>query len=176
MKTTILISLWLALTAVLSADAPNQPVLTRYTKLWTDSPFTTKPEAETGIPEENPLEDYALGGITKLADGYFAILINKKDPTKNETIVPGSPSDFQIVDVKWDRDKWKETVVTVRHGSNTGVVRFEDKLITVKTATPKKPQKPGGRPAIPQRPGSPHPTNSGGRKPRPRVVVPQQKR
>ncbi len=57
----------IGLTGGLAADVPNNPTLTRYARLWTNSPFTSKPPPPTERPEDNPLDDYALGGISKLA-------------------------------------------------------------------------------------------------------------
>lgn len=165
----------LMLPIVVLADVPKKPTLTRYRNLWNDSLFTSKPIPETGParPEENPLEDYALGGISRLQDGYYAILINKKDPSDREVIKPGGDSGFTIVDVKWDESNWKQTVATVQSGSHRGSVGFDDKLMTPKTAAPQQAQQaqpgrpniPGANQNNPQRP-------TGARTPRPRVVRP----
>ncbi|MGB6223311.1 hypothetical protein [Haloferula sp.] len=160
---------WLGLSLLASAAAPAQPTLTRYMKLWTDSPFTTKPEI---IKEDfNPLEDYALGGISKLEDGYYAILLNRKKPDDKIVIYPGEKSDFEVIDVTWPTGSWKDAVVTVRSGTKTGIVKFEDKLLTLKAAPAQATQKPAaaaptiGKPAPGAKPST--------RTPRPRVVVPK---
>lgn len=167
MKIIVSLSL-IALASMAFAEPPKQPVLSRYAKLWTDSPFTSKPIVEGPAAVANPLEDYSLGGISKLSDGYFAILFNKKDPTQKEVISPGTKSDFSIVKVDW-ADNWKETVVTLRQGSNVGTVTFEEKLITIAAPAAKQPAKPGqpaARPPVPTKPGT------STRTPRPRVVTP----
>ena len=156
------------LAAVAQAAAPQQLQQGRYTKLWTNSPFTSPPIVTGPGPAVDPFEDYSLGGISKLADGYFAILFNAKDPNNKIVIRPGAESDFSIVKVDWAAN-WKETVVTLRNGGKEGTVTFDEKQLTIKAAAPQKkaPAKPGQPAARP--PGVPTaPT----RKPRPRVVVP----
>lgn len=133
MKIPTFFAIGAALVSPVFADAPKQPTLTRYSKLWTNSVFTTKPVME-GKVEENPLEDYALGGISKLQDGYYAILFHRTKPDEKIVIYPGAKSDFEVLDVNWPEGSWKDAVVTVRNGSNTGTVEFEDKLLTVKPA------------------------------------------
>lgn len=169
MKSTITFPIWLALAALASAGAPTQPTLTRYSKLWVNSVFTTKPEIVAN--NVNPLEDYALGGISKLEDGYYAILLNRKKPDEKVVIYPGEKNDFEVLDVKWPTGSWRDAVVTVRNGKNSGVVKFEDKLLTVKTAPAKAPNVKGKPPVkIGKRPQ----TKPGkARTPRPRVVTPK---
>jgi len=167
----IIISIILVAAAgLLHAEPPKQLIISRYTKLWKDSPFTSKPVVVGPGPVANPLEDYSLGGISKLADGYFAILFNRKDPTDKVVVSPGSKSDFSIVKVDW-ADNWKETVVTLRKGATTGTVTFEDKLIAIKAPVAKKPAaKPSAK--IPGLPGQPAKGGTSSRTPRPRVVTP----
>lgn len=170
MKSSITISLWLGVASVVCAGAPTQPTLTRYSKLWVNSVFTTPPVQD--IPEkENPLEDYALGGISKLEDGYYAILFNKEKPDERVVIYPGRKNEFEVLDVKWPTDSWRDAVVTLKSGSITGTVSFDDKLLAVKTAPTAAPQ---GRPNPGVKPPTPGtPTPPGTRTPRPRVVVPK---
>ncbi|MEM1085566.1 MAG: hypothetical protein AAGI48_15755 [Verrucomicrobiota bacterium] len=174
MKRRLAILICLVTTSVAFADAPKQPTLTRYAKLWTNSVFTTKPEIE-GVAEENPLEDYALGGISKLQDGYYAILFHRKKPDEKIVIYPGTKSDFEVLNVDWPEGSWKDAVVTVRNGSNTGTVKFEDKLLTVKQApqakqNPKAKQPPAQQNKRPTTTNKPA-TKPGTRTPRPRTVV-----
>lgn len=171
MKIQVSLLSWLALAAVACAGAPSQPTLTRYSKLWVNSVFTTKPEIVTN--DVNPLEDYALGGISKLEDGYYAILLNRKKPDDKIVIYPGKKNEFEVLDVKWPSGSWRDAVVTVRNGSKSGIVKFEDKLLTLKPAPSQTPQKgkPAAKPGTkPQAPGG---RNNGRRTPRPRVVVPK---
>ncbi|MGE9269455.1 MAG: hypothetical protein ACQKBU_01520, partial [Verrucomicrobiales bacterium] len=123
------------------------------------------------------LEDYTLGGISKLHDGYFAVLIEKKDPSKKIVISPGEESDFEVVDVRW-ADNWRETVVSVRAGSQTGTVGFEEKFIEVKPAPAAKAPADAKRGSSSGAKTPPTPNNNsnrGGRTSRPRVVVPSKR-
>lgn len=174
MKHALLLILLLPLAA--SADVPNKPTKTRYSVLWTDSPFTSKPVAPvTERVEENPLDDYALGGVSKLEDGYFVVLLNKKDPADRQVIEPGVGSGFEVLSVKWDMTGGKGTTVRVRKGTDEASIGYDEKLLTVKTPAPAaKPPQPGqpGQPVIPGvNPNTP--TSPGSvRAPRPRVVRP----
>lgn len=153
------------------AAAPKQLQESRYRSLSTNSPFTSKPVVQGPGPAVDPFEDYSLGGISKLSDGYFAILFNSKDPSEKVVIRPGAESEFSIVKVDWSPN-WKETVVTLRNGGKEGTVTFDEKLITIQKAAPPKQQaqaKPGQPAARPPVPGA---QDAPARKPRPRVVVP----
>lgn len=161
----------LALSAAVEAAAPKQLQHARYAKLWKDSPFTSKPIVTGPGPVADPFEGYSLGGISKLADGYFAILFNSKNPTEKVVIRPGAKSDFSIVKVDWAAN-WKETVVTLRNGSKQGTVTFDEKQLTIKAPVVKRSAaKPTARPVIPGVIQGAKPATST-RKPRPRVVVP----
>ena len=171
MKSLSIIFIWLTLAAIAAAGAPTQPTLTRYSKLWINSVFTTP--AEVVNVDVNPLEDYALGGISKLEDGYYAILLNRKKPDEKVVIYPGQKNEFEVLEVEWPTDSWKDAVVPVKTGSKTGVVKFEDKLLTLKAAPAQAPQAKGQPPT---NPAVKPPTSSGQpavRTPRPRVVVPK---
>ena len=142
MKTlTILILTTLAL----HAGPPQKKAYHNYAPLWTDSPFTTKPLPPSGPtqPLVNPLADWALGGISKFPEGYFIILINKKKPDERKVIEPGVVSDFKILEVKNDGDKYTDTTVKLAYGSMQGEVTYDTKLITLKTAAPA--QNPNGQ-------------------------------
>lgn len=161
------LALFCAMTVLAEGAAPKQLQHGRYAKLWTNSPFTSKPVVTGPGPVADPFEGYSLGGISKLADGYFAILFNSKNPTEKVVIRPGAKSDFSIVKVDW-APNWKETVVTLRNGGKEGTVTFDEKQLTIKApAANKPPAKPAAKPLIPEaKPATPT------RKPRPRVVVP----
>ena len=83
MKTLISnpVVLLLALIGLASADLPKKPPITKYASLWTNSPFTAKPPPPEAGPEVNPLDDYALIGVSSLGvKNYLVTLINKKKP------------------------------------------------------------------------------------------------
>lgn len=170
-----LLALSAAAAGPLSADAPRPPRLTDYSRLWTDSPFTAKPPPPDTAPIENPLEDYALGGISKLNEGYYAILINREKPNEKIVLSPDSESEFEIVEVQWSDGSWKDTTATVRHGNHTGMVSFEAELLQVKSQAPEQTQEAPQqvRPPTPNANRNRGGNNSDQRKRRPRVVVPK---
>jgi hypothetical protein len=158
--------------AAAMADVPLKPTLTQYSKLWTDSPFTSKPVIEREVREvESPLDDFALSGISELKDGYYVVLINKKKPDERKIIRSGDDSGFKVLDVQWGEETWKDTVAKIQSGAHTKEIGFDDQVLAVKTAPAqqKPPQAQPGRPVIP---GLNQPSQPGARQPRPRVVRP----
>jgi hypothetical protein len=122
------------------AEAPRKPLPSRYTSLHTSSPFTTPaPPVITDIPIINPLEDWALVGVTKFPDGYFVILANKKKPDEKTVIQPGMPSDFEVLEVIEDSKDYTQTIVRLKYGTSTGSVTFDKKNLTVKTPQQERP-------------------------------------
>lgn len=186
MKPVLCFLLFAASAAVLTADVPNQPVLTRYTSLWTDSLFTAKPPPPEGpARQDNPLDEYALGGAGKLHDGYYVVLFNKKDPSQKEVIRPGGDSDFEVVSMKWSDTNWKDTVATIKSGQFQAEIGFDDEVLSAKAAASAKAtaqqeaqqkaqaaQQRAGQPPIPGLNTNNNNASSGGRVPRPRVVRP----
>ncbi|GAA5484346.1 hypothetical protein [Haloferula sargassicola] len=171
MKTILLLTA--ALSLPLLAAPPREPTLTRYSSLWTDSPFTTKPPPPEGPVAVNPFEGYSLGGISKLEDGYFAILLNAKDPEEKVLIRPGYKSDFEILEVNWSDTNWKETTVKVKNGAKTGTIAFDDAQLSLKAPTAAPQPAANNANAQPAQNNNPQRgNNQNGRRPRPRVVVP----
>lgn len=168
------------------AEVPRTPTLTRYSSLWTNSPFTSEPPPPQGAAAQNPLDDYSLGGISKLNDGYYAILINRKNPAEPKKIIrPGTKSDFEVVEVNWSDTNWKDTVAVIRHQGKQGSVTFDNKLLTVNSSAPTLVPPPQENPGLPPgliqpTPAPPPVVPAAGeesnkppmRAPRPRVVVP----
>jgi hypothetical protein len=167
--------LLLALTGAVLADLPKKAPLSRYSSLWTNSPFTSKPPpAEAGLAA-NPLDDYALIGVSPIGGtGYRVTLINKKKPEERITVDSDKPSKdgFKVLEVIRKAGDPLGTTVRMNSGSMTGVVAFDTKLLTL-AAAPKaaaQPQQPGQ----PPQPGQPipQPVDPNQRQPRPRVVPP----
>lgn len=149
--------------AVPRSDVPE----TQYQELWKNSPFTSRPAAPVTV---EPLKEYALGGISKLDDGYFAILLNRKKPDEKIVIYPGRKNEFEVLDVKWPGDSWRDAVVTVGNGSYSGVVKFDEKLLSLKSAAAPTPRN-SRLPMMPDVKSS-TPTETGNRTPRPRISLP----
>jgi hypothetical protein len=181
------IFLILALTGLASADLPKKAPLSRYAGLWTNSPFTSKPPPPELGPESNPLDDYALIGVSPIGGtGYRVTLINKKKTDERITVDSGSTkTDFKILEVVRKSGDPLGTVVRMSSGSLTGTVSFDEKLLTLvaapaaKTAPPVPGQQPGqpNQVVVPQslpsngQPGAPSGLPNQ-RQPRPRVIPP----
>lgn len=149
MKTLLFLCL---LPLPLLADAPKKPLPSRYSSLHASSPFTTPaPPVIDNTPVVNPLEDWALGGVTKFPDGYFVILLNKKKPDEKKVIQPGMYSEFEVLEVTDGGMDYTETTVKLRYGSSQGTVSFDKKMLVVKSPSqnPAQEGQQAGQPAIP---------------------------
>ena len=175
MKTPIFYSIFLLLTlvGVASADLPKKAPITKYTGLWTNSPFTAKPIVVDPGEPNNPLDEYALIGVSSLGlKNYLVTLINKKKPDEPRIYVETNRDSkgFKILKVTRKQGDPLGTVVLMQSGSMTGTVSYDQKLLTLTppaVAKPNVPQAglvPPGGPQLP--PGEPQ------RQPRPRVVPP----
>jgi hypothetical protein len=164
------------------AAVPKKAPAVKYTGLWTNSPFTSKPPVVDGPPPENPLDDYTLTGIAPVPGGYRITIINKKNPDDKKVIEPGgTDKDFTVVSVDRNPEKALGTTVVLSTGTMEGTVSFEPELITLKAAPAAAPQQqgnlpPGVTPAMAaqknaQKNGSGENTSP----PRPRIVPPPTK-
>ena len=166
--------LLLTLTGAAMADVPKKSPLSRYTNLYTNSPFTSRPPPPEAGPEMNPLDDYALIGVSSIgkiagAESYRVTLINKKKPEERITVTSGdAKSEFKILGVVPKPGSPLDTVVKMSSGSMTGTVSFDEKLLAIAAPVPKAPVP--GQPPLPGQPGQP----IAQRLPRPRVVPPPQ--
>lgn len=166
--------LLLALTGAALADLPKKAPISRYTSLWTNSPFTSKPPPPEAGPENNPLGDYALIGVSPISGSnrYRVTLINKKKPDERLTVDSDKTvGGFKVLSVTRKPGDPLGTVVSMSSGSATGTVSFDEKLLTIAAKAPPQaapPQVPGQPPqAVPA--GQVQPPQ---RQPRPRVVPP----
>lgn len=162
-----------ALVGWAAADMPRKAPITKYTGLWTNSPFTSKPPPAEQGPEANPLEDYALGGVSPISSGYRVTLLNKKKPEERIIVDSDKPSGgFKILAVTRKAGDPLGTVVRMSSGSVTGTVAFDESMLTLTPApAPNNPQLP---PGVQPQPGQPQPqgVQPVQRQPRPRVVPP----
>jgi hypothetical protein len=163
-----------ALIAVLHAGVPQKQPLGNYNRLWSNSPFTSKPPIVGAGPIANPLEDYALLGVSPIANGHRVTLINKKQADQRITVETGKTSadGFSIIKVNREAGQPLNTTVLMASGSMQGTVSFDEKLLTIAAPPPTAPaaQAPGQAP--PQIQGQPAPGQTIQRQPRPRVVPP----
>lgn len=166
-----------ALAGTLCADVPRKQPRTKYAKLWNDSPFTSKPVSDS-VEEDNPFDDFVLGGVSPIAGGYRVTLLDKKKSDARTYIESDKPSDFKILEVSRKKGDPLGTTVRLSRGSQTGVVSFDEKLLVLKAAPQQQQQNPAqqGRNQPPARPpvagtqGQPNPAPQ--RQPRPRIVPP----
>jgi hypothetical protein len=154
MKSLAILSALLAFPVL--AAPPVKPEKTRYAPLWVNSPFTEKPvvAAPSGPPPVNPLDDYALGGVTQFPDGYFVVLINKKNPAKKITVQPGVHSEFKVLSVDMGKESLSEdgtminegASVKLANGSMQGEVKYDTKIMAMKgaSANPAQSMNPQG--------------------------------
>jgi hypothetical protein len=169
--------LLLALTGLLMADVPKKAPLSNYSALWGNSPFTSKPPPPEAGPQTNPLDDYALIGVSPISGhGYRVTMMNKKQPDQRITVDSGSAkTDFKIIEVVRKSGDPLGTTVRMTSGSMTGTVSFDRQLLTLVSAAPVNNPQPG-QPQI-QPPGQPNmppgvPGQPQMRQPRPRVIPP----
>ena len=114
-----------AIMPIASADIPKKAPLVKYTGLWTNSPFTSKPVVETGGTVANPFDDFTLTGIAPVPGGYRITIMSKKNPEVKKVIEPGVDSEFSVVSVDRNPGKVLGTTVVLSSGSIQGTVAFE---------------------------------------------------
>lgn len=163
-----------ALTGWAAADLPKKAPITKYTVLWTNSPFTSKPPPVGPTAVANPLEDYALAGVSPVTGGYRVTMLNKKKPDERIIVESDKPRDgFKILSVSRKAGDPLATVVRMQSGAVTGTVAFEEKFLVLAPppAAPQGQQLPPG--VVPgQPPQQAQPGQVPPRQPRPRVVPP----
>lgn len=163
---TFLLSAWAV------ADLPRKMPISNYSSLWNNSPFTSKPPPPPPGEEINPLDDYALIGVSPIGQGYRVTLINKKQPTERIMVDTGDTrSGFEILGITRKSGNPLGTEVRMRSGSKTGTVSYDEQLLTIAApvaAPPQNPQIVPGQPPGVDANGQPVPQ----RQPRPRVVPP----
>lgn len=170
-----IILLTLAFTGWAVAEKPVKAPLTKYSKLWTDSPFTSKPIVTEGPAAPNLLDDYALLGVSPIGGGYRVTLINKKKPEDRITVDSDRPSkEFKILGVTRKAGDPLGTVVRMMSGTFTGNVSFDDKLLTLTPppAAKPNPQVQPGQQLVQPGQTQLQPGQIPQRQPRPRVVPP----
>jgi len=165
-----------ALTAVLHASVPQKQPLGNYANLWTNSPFTAKPPVVGAGPVANPLENYALLGVSPIGNNSYRVtLINKKQADQRITVETDKPSAEGLSIIKVNREAGQplKTTVEMSSGAMQGIVSFDEKLLTIAPPAPTAPpgQAPGQMP--PQLQGQlGAPGQVIQKQPRPRIIPP----
>lgn len=182
-RLSILVLSSVVFSSMANAAIPRKEPLVKYTGLWTNSPFTSKPPPPPPGETVNPLDDFTLTGIAPVPGGYRITIISKKNPELKKVIEPGTPGEFTVVSVNRNPDKYLGTTVVLSTGAIQGTVSFEEEMLTLKAPpAPQQPQQgnnnlpPGITPAQanPQPNGNPsqQDANTAQRQPRPRIVPP----
>jgi hypothetical protein len=172
--TSISALLFLAITGVALADLPKKAPISRYSGLWMNSPFTSKPPPPDSPDAPNPLDDYALIGVSPIGvNSYRVSLIHKKKPEERIFVDSDKPSKdgFKIIEVIRKAGDPLGTKVSMLSGTTKGTVEFDQKLLTLVPPPKAAPPVPGQ----PQIPGQAPQVDASGnplRMPRPRVVPP----
>lgn len=167
----------LALTGWACADLPKKAPISRYTSLWNNSPFTSKPPPPDAVDAPNPLDDYALIGVSSLGSGTFRVtILNKKKPDEPRKYIESNQTKdgFRILEVIRKPGDPTGTTVKMQSGSLTGTISYDEKLLTITPAAPQAPPGVVNPPGVPPQP-VPQPVDPNGqpmRQPRPRVVPP----
>lgn len=174
MKTfSILLLTAAGLCSLAYANVPKKEPLVKYTGLWTNSPFTSKPPVIIAENAPNILDDYTLTGIAPVPGGYRINIMSKKDPNVKEVIEPGKAGKFSVVSVNRNPGTYLGTTVVLSTGSVQGTVSFEKELLTLKAPpAPKPPQQGNLPPGITPAQANPQDPNAAQRQPRPRIVPP----
>jgi len=155
-----------------AADLPRKAPITKYTGLWTNSPFTSKPAPPPPPEASNPLEDYTLAGVSPIGSGYRVTMLNRKNPEERIVVDSDKPSGgFKILGVNRKAGDPLGTVVRMSSGSVTGTVSFDESMLVL--TPPPAPANPQLPPGVQPQPGQPPQAGQPPqRQPRPRVVPP----
>ena len=128
------------LCSISHAQVPEKKPDSYYSKLWLDSPFTTKPIVTADAPIINPLSDYHLTGIAPIEGGYRITIANKKNKTEKKIVIePGNNSGYEVISVDRNPEVSLGTTVTLSKGKVEGVVHFEPDLVVLNIPTTAKP-------------------------------------
>jgi hypothetical protein len=118
---------WVGLVGTLVA-APEKRGVDQYSRLWLDSPFTRPAEPVVQAPRPGQLDDFVLMGVSQLPDGYFVVLVNKKQRDERIVIVPGDVTSrrYRVDRVVQDPDDVMATQVTISvDGRETAVLEYD---------------------------------------------------
>lgn len=161
----------LVLTGCVLAEVPKNPPVTRYRRLWSDSPFTSKPPPAEPGEVSNRIDDYALIGVSPIASGYRVTIVEKKNPDERIILESDRPNKdgFKVLAVIRKTGDPLGTTVRLATGALTGTVAFEEKLLQLKA--PPAPQQPAQAKQASNRKQNAS-NQQPRRQPRPRVVPP----
>jgi len=134
-----------------AGELPTATPLDRYQPMLDQSPFALATQAATPPPVTDVAgfsKDLILTGIARLSEGEF-VSIATRDQTQHFALSTGeSYNGITVASVAWS-DAVGKTKVTIKKGSEYGVIGFDEALLAAAAQ--------GGRPAGTQ--GAPPPVN-----------------
>lgn len=154
MKISFTILFTFALAGLTFAHLPRKASISSYKILWENSPFTAKPLPTPKDPAPNPLDQYALAGVTPIqSNGYRVILIDKNQLDKSITVdTGGAPSDFKILGITRKAGDPLGTTVKMSFQSKVGTVSYDRTPLTAsrvsKVESKDARQMPSARPRV----------------------------
>ena len=121
--------------------------LSRYENLWKRSPFQLESVAPP-VTSEGLGQRFALTGIAEINGDPIAFLLERATQTRHMIDRKDDPSGLSLLSVDVAKN-YTESTVTVRMGSEVGVIKF-DTAAAMQGAVP--PGMPGGMGRVPQVP------------------------
>ncbi|MFC5050017.1 hypothetical protein ACFPK9_05275 [Rubritalea spongiae] len=143
---------------MVSAAPPKSPSINEYQALLLRSPFIIKkPEVKT--PEVVVNSALALRGVAALDDGWYVVVVDRKNPNQNIILREGEAANDQglrLVRVNQNKSDYNKTTVQVMSGGRTQTVGYNPADIQKSIAAAKAPvTRPAVKPATTTRPPLP---------------------
>jgi len=129
----------LTLSSIVIADTPRKHNINKFNRLWTDSPFTTKPPEPQKQVKKNL--DWSLAGLSRHSNGSYTVtLINKKD--RNDRLYINTDGrnmkkrelEFEVLEVEQAKGfNFKDSKVQIQNSDGvTGWVEYDQNTLDVK--------------------------------------------
>jgi hypothetical protein len=155
-----------ALSACILAEVPALPErqsAERYEKMTEDWPFSVAtPTAAPEKPVDGWWTGFYVGALARKnvngQDEDFVFISSKDKQTSFSLFGNAEGHDgISVAGIQWDENLAKSKV-TLKKGSETGTIGFDEAALKAPLAAPVVPQRPGGAPAIPGAPNPARPT------------------
>ncbi|MGJ8671573.1 hypothetical protein [Rubritalea sp.] len=149
----ILITFSWVLCGQLFADVPRSPSINGYSALLLRSPFIIeKPEVKA--PEVVVNSSLALRGMAALEDGWYVVVVDRKNPTQNIILREGGAANdkgLRLIRVNQNKSDYNKSTVQIMSGGRTQSVGYNPADIKKSLATAKPVTKTAQstRPPIP---------------------------
>lgn len=150
MRTAFIAGMFCAVGVGSYANTGFQPEIVeveRYKALWERRPFSPPTPAVSEAPTDGVEQQFALGGLLKVADSWIAFVLDRKSLQRHSVTEVGNEAGLQLVSVE-EKDDPKTSSVVLRSGTRTGVVRYDQSLLNAanqaSAAEGQQPSPPGG--------------------------------